>query len=761
MMRVGIVGKQFAAMAVVAIGVKSLFASVPIANLSAIDCFHEYHTTSANPSGATDAFGNDLSACGSVCAEIPASRHAQAGGLGNWTTYTNAEGRVYTMTCDALGRLVAATNAANEQVFVNAYDSVGNLTNRTDGAGNSIAYSYDVLNRLVARDAFHHEEHEGREGFGYDAVGNLLTASNETATLLFSYDAMDRLTSSVSRVSVSPVSSFEFPVSYARDAGGLVTNLVYAPGKAVARTYDPDGRLASVSDWHGRTWTFAWDGAGKPTGGTSPGGIVSTNHYDAAGRLSSWSVGSLAGRTVTRDLAGLKTRDDITAGPHPAPAFVRYAENTFDAADRLVSASVRYGSHTNAAVSETYLYDGNGALTNLVSGSNAVFSAAYDPLGQLSSLRLCASALNLSCDPLGNRVVSGDRLWLPDHADPLKRPLIEADAATGEPIRYYLWGPGRLLGFIDAASGALTVAHCDEYGSVVALTDASGNTLHTACYGPNGQDWGTTGTNPTPFAWLGGHGVQKSAVSDHLGPLYLTRYRLYAASLNRFLSSDPLGLAGGLNLYAYAEGDPLSYIDPLGLCAEERSSYLGRSFGQLLKGNYTDDVTAFGTVMQVLTGVVNFDLPGDIRDNVYNLTHWSDVSTSQKIIDVVGLLPVIGALKYADEAGDVLKGGSRAADAASAAAKTVPEDVTYLYQKVGAQGEHLKFGITKNPATRYTQEELAGGKLRIVGQGPREEMLQLERNIHETLPIGPEEAQNFYIQKQVQKGLNPPPYGGK
>ncbi|MGI6494552.1 MAG: RHS repeat-associated core domain-containing protein [Kiritimatiellia bacterium] len=40
-------------------------------------------------------------------------------------------------------------------------------------------------------------------------------------------------------------------------------------------------------------------------------------------------------------------------------------------------------------------------------------------------------------------------------------------------------------------------------------------------------------------------------------PLYLTRHRLYSASLQRFLSPDPLGLAGGLNLYAYAEGDPL------------------------------------------------------------------------------------------------------------------------------------------------------------------------------------------------------------
>lgn len=89
---------------------------------------------------------------------------------------------------------------------------------------------------------------------------------------------------------------------------------------------------------------------------------------------------------------------------------------------------------------------------------------------------------------------------------------------------------------------------------------------------------------------------------------------------------------------------------------------------------------------------------------------------------------------------------------------TAAEDVTYLYQKVGAQGEHLKFGITKNPATRYTQEELGGGQLRVLTEGTRKDMLQLERNLHETLPIGPEEAQKFYIQKQIEKGLKPPPY---
>ena len=84
--------------------------------------------------------------------------------------------------------------------------------------------------------------------------------------------------------------------------------------------------------------------------------------------------------------------------------------------------------------------------------------------------------------------------------------------------------------------------------------------------------------------------------------------------------------------------------------------------------------------------------------------------------------------------------------------------VTYLYQKLGATGDHLKYGISNNPATRYTEAELAGGRLKVLTQGSRQDMLRLERDLHETLPIGREEAQRFYIQMQINRGLTPPPY---
>ena len=47
--------------------------------------------------------------------------------------------------------------------------------------------------------------------------------------------------------------------------------------------------------------------------------------------------------------------------------------------------------------------------------------------------------------------------------------------------------------------------------------------------------------------------------------LYFYRARYYDAVLKRFVWEDPIGLAGGVNTYAYVRGSPLRYIDPMGL----------------------------------------------------------------------------------------------------------------------------------------------------------------------------------------------------
>ncbi|HYF35388.1 MAG TPA: RHS repeat-associated core domain-containing protein [Prosthecobacter sp.] len=47
--------------------------------------------------------------------------------------------------------------------------------------------------------------------------------------------------------------------------------------------------------------------------------------------------------------------------------------------------------------------------------------------------------------------------------------------------------------------------------------------------------------------------------------LYYRRYRYYDPETGRFVQEDPIGLAGGVNIYGFAEGDPTSFSDPYGL----------------------------------------------------------------------------------------------------------------------------------------------------------------------------------------------------
>src|SRR5271170_6280916 len=103
----------------------------------------------------------------------------------------------------------------------------------------------------------------------------------------------------------------------------------------------------------------------------------------------------------------------------------------------------------------------------------------------------------------------------------------------------------------------------DALGSVLALTDLSGNVAGTYTYDPYGN---TTipGEDPAQFQYLGRENDNDDAMANPNGIYYL-RNRYYSPGLGRFLSRDPSGIAGGVNLYAYASDDPTDFADPSGL----------------------------------------------------------------------------------------------------------------------------------------------------------------------------------------------------
>ena len=109
---------------------------------------------------------------------------------------------------------------------------------------------------------------------------------------------------------------------------------------------------------------------------------------------------------------------------------------------------------------------------------------------------------------------------------------------------------GRTVG--GASSALLT----DALGSLLHIVDAAGATTATYTYEPYGAVT-HSGTDNTGFQYTGRE--------VDVGGLMYYRARYYNPRTARFISEDPIGLAGGVNLYGYVEGSPTNATDPLGL----------------------------------------------------------------------------------------------------------------------------------------------------------------------------------------------------
>jgi RHS repeat-associated protein len=114
---------------------------------------------------------------------------------------------------------------------------------------------------------------------------------------------------------------------------------------------------------------------------------------------------------------------------------------------------------------------------------------------------------------------------------------------------------------VELGSGAVRHYLADALGSVTALADENGAVKTTYSYDPFGQVAAGGEASDNPFQYTGRE-------NDGTG-LYYYRARYYSPELQRFISEDPIGLAGGVNYYAYAGNSPLSHVDPVGLEGEK------------------------------------------------------------------------------------------------------------------------------------------------------------------------------------------------
>jgi RHS repeat-associated protein len=105
----------------------------------------------------------------------------------------------------------------------------------------------------------------------------------------------------------------------------------------------------------------------------------------------------------------------------------------------------------------------------------------------------------------------------------------------------------------------------DDSGDVTQTLNSSGTVLSSEQYDSYGNRLAINGTNNTPYGYKGQHDYY----IDRETGLILATHRYYDPSEGRWLTRDPIGYAGGLNLYDYCDGNPINLVDPLGLCGEQ------------------------------------------------------------------------------------------------------------------------------------------------------------------------------------------------
>ena len=111
--------------------------------------------------------------------------------------------------------------------------------------------------------------------------------------------------------------------------------------------------------------------------------------------------------------------------------------------------------------------------------------------------------------------------------------------------------------------------HADGNGNVTALLSANGVILARYVYDPFGNTLSKSG----PLAEANLHRFSSKEVHANSGLIYYGR-RFYEPSLQRWITKDPLGEIGGLNLYGFVHSNPVNRIDPFGLLTPEEIAAL-------------------------------------------------------------------------------------------------------------------------------------------------------------------------------------------
>jgi len=552
-------------------------------------------------------------------------------GLGNVTQYsygalgltrvTDPKGQVYKFDVNAWGAVVAQHDLGDTtKVDSLKYDAAGEprtaITRRVPA--DTIRLTYDALGRLLTRtgtgpDSFPAESlsygllpaggswtvassTNGRDSLAYDKGGRLVYAAQHfpgdtTYAMSYTYDTLGHL---ISRTAPPHGTSARWV--YRPNLGVLDTMCAVGTCTAVARDSEGKGIIFTYNagaanpwsdslfydslhhvtvDQRASAWTYDSLGrvaSGAPRPGFYPMGVYS---YDAAGEL-------INGCQI-RQQFDIPCYNEYNQDRVPAYAYDPAGNRIDTTAHAVVGAGNRVTQFKGYAIT----YDSSGDVIQKAGLGTVGWGTSTDTtrlrwnaIGQLTRVEKWPAGgshtiVKFRYDALGRRIAKTDSgattvtTWFIYDGDQVEMDLDSATHAMR--AEYGFTGDGALYALRTPTDTAVVVT-TPTISTVLGLNRANGGAGLKAF--PN-QVWGTGlvypwGQEPADTGFIVRYRMGEQEYDQETG-LYHMGARYYDPALGRWLSEDPAGITGGINLYSYAGNDPVNGRDPSGLgpCEDE------------------------------------------------------------------------------------------------------------------------------------------------------------------------------------------------
>ncbi|WP_146084118.1 RHS repeat-associated core domain-containing protein [Xanthomonas albilineans] len=500
-------------------------------------------------------------------------------GLGDLTTLTSPDTGTTTYTYDSAGNRATQINARKLNTGY-SYDALNRLSSAVyPDTRLNVSYTYDIAPSTCASGETyaigrlsHMQDGSGGTDYCYDRFGNLVrkvqTTNGKVLVLRYAYTQSGKL------------SQLTYPdgavVDYVRNARGqitevgvtpsggtrqvLLTKATYYPfgpvagwsygnGRPMQRVLDHDYRPQTITDTRrdGLAVGFGFDPGGNLSALTAPGNtaaVVSLD-YDALGRLTAFKDGPTG--TVIDGYTYDATGNRLSAKVNTITQTYAYPTNSHQLSS--VGSTVRsYDATGNTTAiggtAEQLVYGANGRLAQVKRNGVVVANYAYNGHGE--QVRQVGKTNTYTLyDEAGH--------WLGDYD------------SNGAAVQQAIWLDDLPVGVVVKKS--VNYIEPDHLGTPRAVID-SVRDMAIWRWDMKGEAFGNTPPNQDPdkdgtaFVFNLRFPGQRY---DTLSGLNQNYFRDYDTSGGRYVQSDPIGLVGGLNTYAYVMGNPLMYTDAGGL----------------------------------------------------------------------------------------------------------------------------------------------------------------------------------------------------